>query len=103
MADTIRDIVFAKKHLIALKNVVLPEGLLNGWEAIHDLGYQTLLNLNYFCHSVGSRFRVIDIGDKAFEAKDLSCEHRFLIDHIVVGKLDDASSFLDKKYIFSNL
>ena len=98
-----RDIVFSEEHFVALKDVVFPEGFFNGRETLHYFDYEAFLDLQDFSPGVRSDFGVIYVRDKAFKAEDLSCEHRFLVDHLVVGEFDYASSFFDEVDMFGYL
>lgn len=91
-----RNIVFSEEHFVALKDVVFPEGFFDGGKTLHYFDNETLLDLYDFSPGVRSGLRVIYVGDKAFKSEDLSCEHRLLIDHLVVCELDYASSFFDE-------
>lgn len=61
VADPEGDIILLHEHLIALKDVALPEVLLKLGEGVEDLQHQVLLDLNNLGHGVGGGLGVVDV------------------------------------------
>lgn len=62
VADPEGDVILLHEHLIALKDVALPEVLLKLGECVEDLQHQVLLDLHDLGHGVGGGLGVVDVG-----------------------------------------
>lgn len=103
VADTEGDIILLDEHFIAFEDMILPKELLEKWEGFEYLEHYCLLDLYDFSHGVGGGLGVVNIGEEALEAEDLSCQHGLLVDQTFIGELNDHASLLHEEEVFGDL